>query len=95
MFGISLMRLGIYVVVVLAVMGILTATYFAWRHQQRMIGWNGAIEWVKQQNAEAKRAADNAISQLDQCDARGGNWNVSTGKCDDATAGTVGGLRFF
>ena len=82
MFGWSWLKLGIYAAMIVAVLGTATAIYFSWQHKQRMIGWNGAIEWVKQQNAAAKRTADNAVAQLDACEANGGTWNVSTGKCD-------------
>lgn len=80
--GLSLVKLGIYVFIVLGGITAVTATYFGWRHHQRMIGWNNAIEYVKQKNAQAKQAADQVVGDVDRCETDGGSWNVSTGKCD-------------
>lgn len=77
-----LIRLGIYAAIAAGLLGTATATYFGWRHHERMIGWNNAIEYVKTKNADAKKAADQTINEVDQCFTTGGSWNVSTGKCD-------------
>lgn len=73
--------------VYLGIAGAALATYAAWVHHQRMIGWHGAIEAVAKQDQKAVGAATVAKNRADACDDGGGNWNVSTGKCDDAGGG--------
>lgn len=84
MFGsISLLwRLVGLAAIIAVLVGSLTVGYFAWRHSQRMVGWNQALEEVASQNNVAKRVADKVARDVDTCHDNGGNWNVSTGDCD-------------
>lgn len=77
-----LIRLAVYAAVVAGALGTATVAYVGWRHHQQMIGWNGAIDYMKAKDATARRVGDQAINSVDACDNSGGTWNVSTGKCD-------------
>lgn len=77
-----LAQLGIYAAVAFGLCTAITASYLSWRHTQRMIGWNDALAAVAEQNATAKKAANDVKRKLDECFTMGGNWNVSTGRCD-------------
>lgn len=72
----------------LGIVGAGLAAYAGWVHHQRMIGWHGAVEAVAKQDAKAVSAAKAAKTRSDACDDSGGNWNVSTGKCDDPGGGS-------
>lgn len=77
-----LIRFAIYAGAVVAVLGTMTAGYFGWRHHQRVIGYQRALEDIAKVNAAAKVEAGKVLDRIDRCEADGGFWNVSTGTCD-------------
>lgn len=87
MFGIwtglsVLTRLAIVGGLAVTVLGAATAGYLAWRHSVKMEGYRQALQEVAEQNAAARQAAVGIAVKINDCEARGGSWNVSTGDCD-------------
>lgn len=81
--GLSLLtRLGIVLGLAVTLFGAASVAYVSWRHEQRMIGYNRALAEVAEQNAVAKGVARDIVGQINDCEAKGGSWNVSTGDCD-------------
>jgi uncharacterized iron-regulated membrane protein len=80
MFGVST-RVILYLVGGLALAGTLGAGYVAWRHHERMIGYQAALADVARQDAHAKAIADQAMRDISECEAGGGSFDVSTGNC--------------
>jgi hypothetical protein len=64
-----------------AVLAGLGGAYLAWRHHERLIGYQSALDQVAKQDAHAKAIAGQAQADVDACERGGGSFDVSTGDC--------------
>lgn len=80
--GLSWVRIGVYALLILSVLGVVAKAYYSWKDHQQKIGWDNALAAVAAQNAVAKKAATDVRNKVDGCFNSGGSWNVSTGSCD-------------
>lgn len=74
-------QLGIYAVVIGAIIAGGSVAIGSFIHHERMIGWNGALAQVAKRDAHAKAIADQAGRDVDECERGGGEYDVSTGDC--------------
>ena len=57
----------------------LASTYLSSHYYN--IGYRTAINHIASQNKEASDAVKKAISNVDQCESVGGDWDTTTGRC--------------
>jgi hypothetical protein len=77
--GLSLLaRIGIIAGIVASALGAVAYVHHRW------VAEGKAIERarIEQQNQKAKSSSDRAARTPDECNDKGGNWNVITSKCE-------------
>lgn len=65
-----------------ALFSVIAGTYGLWHHSVRQAGYDSAIADVAQQNAAAKALVKRATTKVDDCEAHGGTWDVTVGRCN-------------
>ena len=91
----SLLRLGMYALLVLGVVGSLYAGYRVWRHSIWVEGRDAALVAVARQNQRAAEAATRVRTSTDRCFDEGGSWDVVTGTCQLGGTTPAGVSRLF